>query len=81
MWHKANWVGLDADGWARWNMAPNEVQGPPADVSDAEALNWMGHNGWELIIVERVWDLPPGVSNTACGLYASLYRFKRLVES
>ena len=69
MWHSAYWSGTtgQARGWERWVMSPENVPAPPRDIGDLEALNFMGRAGWEVIHVENILDMPPGVENARMG--------------
>lgn len=80
MWHKAKFIEdprWRSPGWDRWVLLPEYTDGPPPDATDSAALNHMGRHRWELIETDMVWDLPPGVTNTALGGQRRRYLFKR----
>lgn len=77
-WHRANWTGhQSADGWDRWVTLPEGVEAPDRDADDLDALNRMGAQGWEVIWVEIIWDMPPNVTNTNYGQQRRQYLLKR----
>lgn len=82
MWHQLNWTTnasghSEHAGWRRWVMAPATASPPEPDAGDAEALNFMGSAGWEVIHRTFVMDMPPNVTNTIFGNQTHEYLFKR----
>ena len=78
MWHRAHWKSREyADGWDRWVTVPEGAEAPDREVDDLDALNWMGSQGWEVIWVENILDMPPAATNTALGQQRRLYLMKR----
>jgi hypothetical protein len=77
MWHRAKWSGTEATDWDLWVVAPEATEAPPPDVGDDVALNFMGRAGWEVVHVDLVLDMPPGVTNTVYSRQRFRYLFKR----
>jgi len=88
LWHKARWPErsnsryitrdlLEPAGWEQWVVTPATSDVPPPECPEIEALNFMGRLGWELVHMETIVEMPPGIDNKRYGQSRHQYFFKR----
>ena len=88
MWHRSRWPDrtqsryvsrdqLRPSGWDAWVVTPPTSDPPPPECAEIDALNFMGRLGWELVHMETIVEMPPGVDDKRYAQRRHQYFFKR----